>query len=257
MYEASATWTLTGSDGTVVTMNGGNVLAVEEVTGFDSPNMRENIEDLPEQDGAIAGDYFLGSRPITFSGRVIGSTATVRNAQVVSLQRAVRGLRGDCVIKSTASGLPAMQANARLQNLRVTGGFVKQFQLGMVCADPRIYSQALNTQSRSGTGTVSCTNAGNFDARPVIRVTAMNTPTITNTTTGLALTLSYNITAGHYVDIDMAARTAIDDTAVSHYNSITFPTNWWTLAPGANTITLSGTTNTGAALSVSWRDTWL
>src|SRR3954470_7969212 len=147
MYETGAQWTSTSPDGaTTVTFNdGASGLYLESVTGFDSPDVRQNIDVLPEADGSVAGNFFFGSRPVTLNGKVIAPTAASRNNVVVNLQRAVRGLRGDVTLKSQPQGLPAMQATARLNNMRVSGGYVKDFQIALICPDPRMYSQTLNT----------------------------------------------------------------------------------------------------------------
>lgn len=261
MYETGAVWTLTGSDGTSASFNSGGALYLEEVTGFDSPNVRENVEDLPEWDGAAAGDFYFGSRPVTLSGRIVSSTATARNAAVVSLQRACRGLRASCTIVSQPQGLPNMQIAARVQNLRVTGGFVKQFQIGLICPNPLIVSVTENTTSRTNVGSITPSNAGNFSSFPRIRITGpITNPTVTNATTGAVLSLTgTTIAAAHYIEVDMANRTALSDLGINSYKSIVFPTTTFpaSLAPGSNTLVLAGTGATGStALQVWWRDTW-
>lgn len=253
LLETGALWSLVGPDGTTIQFNAGGSLYLEEVTGFDSPTVREDVEDVPEQDGAIAGGFFFGSRQVVLTGRIVEPTVAQRNATVSSMQRALRAIHSDLVISSQSQGMPNMQAKARLQNFRLSGGFVKQFQIGLVCADPRIYSVAVNTQTRSGTGTVTCTNAGNAIAYPTIRITAMNTPSIVNLTNGGAMTLAVNQASPAWVEVDMLNRTVLTNLGISAYGSSSG--DWWGLEPGPNTVSLGGTANTGAALSVTWRDT--
>jgi hypothetical protein len=163
IYQADATFTLTAPDGTSVVLAGSSsfaqaatVFLVEEITGFDSPNVRQDIEDLPEQDGAVAGNYFFGSRPITIKGKIIASTASMRNISVVSLQRALRGMTSSSTLFVTGvPALPDMQVYCRLDNVRITGGYIKDFILSLVCPDPLMYSQALHTQTASGLIAVS------------------------------------------------------------------------------------------------------
>jgi hypothetical protein len=283
VYEHSSVWTIEGADGTTVTFNDGGPWRLEEVTGFDSPNVRQDVEDLPEADGAVAGDFFFGSRPVTMRGHIAAATAAERNSAVVGLQRALRGLRSDVTLKSQPSGLPAMQAAARLDNVRVTGGYVKEFLIALVCADPLVYSQTVETQSvlviptnfgvawpiawpatwGGGVGDttpLNVTNDGNFDTAPLLRVHgAVTEPRVSNDTTGKTLYLDGVVLAqGEYVDIDMAARTAVRSNGANVYDSVRFPGSaWWTLAPGDNSIALRGLTiGTGAELRVTYRDAW-
>ena len=291
MYDADSVWTITAADGTSVTLAGpssfptaGTVFLVEEVTGFDSPNVRQSISDLPEADGAVAGNFFFSNRPITIKGRVIASTSSARNQAVVSLQRALRGLRSDVLIQSTPSGLPAMQINARFDNVRVTGGYVKDFIISMICPSPVIYSQTLNVQSGTGsvatsgapfplvfpinfgggsgaTVTVAVTNAGNFDSLPLVKVTGpIDNPWVRNATTGDALYLdNLSLAGGEYVLIDNSARTVTKSDGSNQYGKMRFPgSDWITLPVGANSVELrSGGGASTATLEVDWRDAWV
>lgn len=284
MYETAATWTIVGPDGTTIIFNDGSSgLYLETVTGFDSPNVRQNVEDIPEFDGAIAGDAYFGSRPITLSGKVAASSAAQRNATVVNMQRALRGLRGDVTLQSQPQGLPAMQTTARLDNVRFTGGYVKDFQIALICPDPRIYSQTLNTGAASGvaatpgasfslafpinfgggsgaTVTVNVTNDGNFTTFPVITVhgPAVN-PQIRNGNTGESLFLDgLTLATGDYVVLDFSARTVTDGTGANRYSKVRFPGSiWFTLDPGSSAIQLF-TSGASAAteLDIAWRDAW-
>lgn len=285
MLEHSAQWTIVGDDGTTVQFNdGASGWLLEEVTGFDSPDVRQNLEELPEEDGAVAGDFFFGARPVTFRGRIAAPTAAQRNASALTLMRALRGLRGDVTVKSQASGLAAMQAKARLQNFRLAGGYVKTFLIGLVCPDPRFYSQAENSQAGSGGGLgipgavfpwafpvnfgggsgaalqVTVTNAGNFDSPPVIRVAGPCTnPQVELDAPDESLYVDNLILlAGEWIDIDMNARTVKKNDGSSFYDRVRFPGSvWWRLRPGSNTVKLwaSGTDAT-TALTVTWRDAW-
>ena len=92
----------------------------------------------------------------------------------------------------------------------------------------------------AGSGVVS--NAGNAAVYPVIRVHgAVTDPVITNTTLGRTVSFTgLTIGAGHYIDIDMLNETITDDLGVNDYSYILLDDFWW-LAEGNNTITISGT----------------
>lgn len=256
---------------------------LEAATGFDSPNVRQNINDLPEYDGAVAGDAYFSSRPITLSGKIAASSAAQRNNTVVKMQQALRGLRGDVTIKSQPQGLPAMQVTARLDNFRFSGGFVKDFQIALTCPDPRIYSQTVNTTSvfaipsvagasfpwifpvswGGGSGAAATTNvvnAGNFSTPPTIRLWGpMQDPQITNAATLESVFLDgLTLNSGDYVDLDFNKRTAVKNDGTNLYSSVRFPgSSWFLLVPGTNPIQLfaAGTTSL-SEVSVTYRDAW-
>jgi hypothetical protein len=285
MYEYSQVWTLVGPDGTTVIFNDGSSgLWLEDVTGWDSPTIRTNVEDLPESDGAVASDAWLGQRPWTMKGKVAASSAAGRNAAVVSMQQALRALRGDLVAKSQPCGLPAMQASARIADFKLSGGYVKDFIISLISPDPRAYSQALNTQQATGiasipgaafnwafdvnfgggsgaTVNINASNAGNIEAPAVFRVWGPITGIqVKNGTSGDSIYVD-NVTliAGEYIDIDTGARTVTKNDGTNLYNRVRFPGSvWWRMKPGSNSIQLWATSGTTSQteLDAIWRDAW-
>lgn len=286
MLEYGAQWTLVGPDGTTLDFNPSpsNGIYLEEISGFDMPSVRSNVEALPEADGAVAGNAYFGARSVTFSGLIANVNAAERNQLVVNLQRVARALRGDVLLKSTASGLPAMQAAARLeQPLRITGqGMAKRFLLSLVCPDPRLYSQAEHTGTASGavqagaafpwafpvdfgddTGStiaVSVTNAGNFATPPVLVVTgpAGADFEIEGGNDQSIYVDDIALSAGESVTINVAARTAVKSDGTNVYAYVRFPgSTWWLLEPGSTSVRLWANGTSGAtSLDVIHRDAW-
>lgn len=101
-------------------------------------------------------------------------------------------------------------------------------------------------------GFIFATNQGSITAWPVLTITGpVDTPTISNVTTGLSFVINANIGAGSSVVID--ARTGLVDPAL--YRLVGRP---WGLAEGSNTIRWrdsTGTFHPDAELCVSWRHT--
>jgi hypothetical protein len=297
MFEHGAFWRLYSYNAAGVfqaDFNGGDPVSpffLEEITGFDSPNVRQSVEDIPEYDGAVAGNFYYGSRPVTMSGRIVAASATERNQAVANLQRVLRGLRphlggdGFIHIQMFPTGMPWMYAKAKIQNLRITGGYVKNFQISMICPDPRIYSQEQHSDSSSatagavfgapwplawpvvwggGTGAsaiVNVENVGNIGTPPTLRVYGIiDNPEIRNETTGQSIFIdNVSLAAGEYIDIDVATRTAVSSVSGNIYSRVRFPgTTWWLLEPGVNDIQLRGvSTGAGVQVTVYWRDAWV
>lgn len=273
-------WTLQGPDGTTAVFNDPTspnyVGAITDVSGFDSPEVRENAGNLVQLDGGVHGDFFYGRRPITMSGTIYNvADVADRNVKLELLKRSTDAMRP----QSWQTG-PAGQGNARLswtsaggspvyldlrrqQPLRVSGGWNKDFQLSMVAADPRIYSTTLRTATAGPSSTAAtCANYGNTMTYPVYTITSpVYLPQITNTSTGSEIRVNIDlITAGHTLVIDSFKRTAIYDGATNVYGAIDFLATNWDGLPGASVslVAFSATASgAGAGLTITWRDAYL
>lgn len=154
--EISVKYTLTGPDGTVVVFNDTSdpnyIGMLTDVTGLDSPDVRESADDLVQMDGGIHGDFWYSRRPITLTGLILNpASATDRNNKSNRLSQATNAMRGDAILTWTPTGGTLQQiAVRRQQPLRITGAWQKQFLISLVAADPRIYSDALHTSTVSG-----------------------------------------------------------------------------------------------------------
>lgn len=285
--ETGVKYTLTGPDGTVAVFNDPSdpnfVGVITEVTGLDSPDVRESSDDLVEFDGGIHGDFFYGRRPISLTGTILNpASAAQRNTRQILLTRASDAMRGDAVLKWTPSGMSEQQiAVRRQQPLRVTGGWQKQFQMQMVAEDPRIYSSALHTSTATTSASTSTagrtypkvfpipysasaplgqllvTNAGSSTTYPLVRIYGPgNNPVISNFTTGQSIRLIYGIGAGDWLTLDMLNHTVLLNDSTSRYSAVDFTNSeWFGLLPGVNDLRIAFDTYiAGSSLQVNWRD---
>jgi virginiamycin B lyase len=149
--QTGTTYTLTGPDGAIAVFNDSTdpnyVGAITEISGFESPEVRQNAENIVGMDGGIHGNFYYGPRPITLTGTIYNvASATDRNEKLDKLTSASNAMRADATLEWTPSGGEAVFMKLRrAQPLRVTGSWSKDFQISMVAADPRIYSVALQT----------------------------------------------------------------------------------------------------------------
>lgn len=87
-----------------------------EVTGLDSPDVRESAEELAQADGGTHGYFYFGRRPITLSGRLFGhATKLERNTRLDYINRASMALRGDSIL--------SWKPSSREENLLKNPGF--------------------------------------------------------------------------------------------------------------------------------------
>lgn len=286
-------FTLTGPDGTVVAFNDSddpnNVGHIKEMTGLDSPDVRENAEELTQGDGGLHGAFYYGRRPITITAVVHEhDTPTERNWMLNNLNRASNAMRSDSLLEWTPDGgIPQFVAVRRQQATRVTGGWNKEVLLALVAADPFIYSSELHTSSVSAGQTSGVTGGAGFDlsfpvdfgeaaitgqldvenqgsdiAYPLLTIHGPGTnPAIKNQTTGETLSFIYTLGAGETLTIDTRPtnRTVLLNGAVPRYRAVDFlNTVWWGLVPGINDIRLLWSSySAGASVDVEWRDAWL
>ena len=243
---------------------------VDEITGLDGADVRDNSELIVEGDGGRHFNFYHGRRPITLSGplnpNVFGAQA---NRNVTRLLRATNAMRSDAKLRWTSTGgVPVEIAVRRNAPPRISGNRVKTYLVGLIAADPRVYSQTTNTVAGSlalsgGSATggpLSITNAGSVAANPTLTVSGpISNPVFTNSTTGKSLSLTTTIAAGGSVTVDFGARTIVNQAGTSIYSSLNYTTSqWWDLSPGTNSLTVTGTwTVAGGVFSVGWKDAWL
>lgn len=151
-----------------------NLGSLTGADGLDSPEVREQGENLQEFDGGIHADrFYYGRRPVTLSGVIHGhATVSARNDKLQKLMDVTNAMRDDMTLTwQPAGGMEVSIKLRRQQPLRVEGlGPNKTFTAGMVAADHRIYSTAQVTQALSPSGSI-VTNLGSTEAFPTYVVT--------------------------------------------------------------------------------------
>jgi hypothetical protein len=267
--ELSTKYTLTGPNGVVATLNDSTdanyVGFTTEITGLDSPEVRESAQDLVESDGGAHGYFFFGRRPITMTVNVSNAASVAaRSTRIDLLRRATLAMRGDATLTWTLSTDPTMSVFVpvrRQQPFRESGGWVKEIQVALVSQYAGIFSntQVTSAVTASGTGVV-LENKGSWPAYPILRIagTSVN-PTVTNNTTGEVFTTTgLTVASGETVEFDMLNHTGVFTAGARNGQSanrfIDFATSKFpTLATGNSTFTLAG----GGNLTVIYRHTWV
>jgi hypothetical protein len=257
---------------------------IEEITGLDGPEVRESSELFVEGDGGIHSDFYYGRRPVTLSGLIDASVFGVeRNRKITRLLEAANAMRQDAVLSWTASGGLPVQIRVRRQNSpRITGGRLKNFQISLVAADPRIYGEAIQigqvaagasssagfaspllsplSSGASPVGQVIVQNLGSVGTPPIISIYGpCNNPVVKNQTTGEQLSFTYNLAATEHLDIDTQQRTILLNGTTNRYSALNFADSaWWELAPGNNDIRFSvASFASPASLVILWNHAWL
>lgn len=122
-----------------------------ESSGLDAPEMREDSNDRVESDGAIFGDFFAGKRPVVLQGTIIATSKAQRNERVGKLRAASNAKTENATLWWEDAAAGKVFVNLRRQQpLRITKGWVKEFQLAMVAADSRILGYSLSSGEKTG-----------------------------------------------------------------------------------------------------------
>jgi hypothetical protein len=269
--ETSAVYTLTGPDGSRAVLNDTTdtdyvgTFNADGITGLDDAEIRENAWDLVEADGGVHGPFWLGRRPFTLTIDVTGATAQQRNARMEKVKRATNALRADGIMSWTTpnGGGPNQQISFRRQQPRRWSnvGFLKTCFLGLVAADPRIYSTTLNTNTQlQADGFQTWTNQGDYLSPPSLKINGPGTnPSVFNGTLGIIFN-GLVLTAGQYVVVDLVQRTVVDQSGANRFGTVDFlNTAWWQLGPNNNSVKITWASgNTAASTLVgTWRDAWV
>ena len=234
------------------------------ISGLDSPEVRENADELVGDDGGVHGDFFYGRRPVVFEGMIEPRPDNVsRNLRLTRLQRVTNAMRQDMTIRWAPEGGTEQTLKVRRQvPLRITGGYMKEFQLGVVAADPRIYGAEIKEQRfLPNAHTDYIENKGTMRTPPLIAITGpATTIEVHNHTTGqyIVFNTGFALTTGQTIVLDHRAH-SVKIGSTSHYDKINFSsTDWWEIEPGRNTIALHATgTDANSAMLVQWQDAWV
>lgn len=255
----------------------------KQLSGFGFPEIRIDVKDRGNYDGAKLGNYNYGRRIMSIDGEIIGSDADDYETKRQALERAVRIGNGLSTMEIETRGGLSLQADVILNALidvpYKAGNVVRgDFRMEFVAPYPFIVGQTENTDELSvysgGGGTLPATlpfslgvggsgaevivNAGNGKAYPTFKIYgAISNPAISNDDTGESLSIAYTLsTSTDYIEVDIFNRTVLLNgvTNILQYVS----GDWLTLEAGNNTIKLTASSNSaGAKLEITWRDHYL
>lgn len=244
---------------------------IQELTGLDSPEVRESYTELTEGDGGVHGSFYYSRRPITIRVLVFGhATAVEREAKIDKARRASNAMRGDGLLQWTPAtpGAVGVQIPVRRSQgaFRETGGWNKELQISLVSDQSVIMSQTQNAtvSTASGAG-VAVENKGSYTAYPIIEITGVSVNsqvsdghggTLRMGPTGNTLTLA----SGEKIEIDTLNHSAKFTAGArvgqsgNRYIDFSNTTVWPTVRDKTNeTFTLTG----GGSMIVKWRHVWI
>jgi len=243
---------------TGVLLNGTSAVPFVDLTavsGLDSAPVREAVQSREGQHGGWVDATYQDPRTVTLEGTVYASPT--------ALDTYLDSLKAN--FAPTATDQPLYIGtditSVRMVNGRSLGFSYKKdskrrvgsadFQVQIVCRDPRIYATTVTSLAANGTLTLG----GNRDTVGTITLAGpLTNPTVTlnGTTFTFAAT---SLTAGHSIVIDLDYKTVIQDGTTNVRSAMTMNAAWPVLNAGANTY--SFTTGGGAGtVTVAARSAW-
>lgn len=203
--QTGAHYVIVGPDGWRIAFNDQGdpdfVGFLTEVTGLDSPDVRESATELVGTDGGTHGDFYFGRRPMTFTGMSAGhATASIRDLRMAKLRRATNALRGDASLTwKPAVRVENLVENPRAANVvsgtwgqtspttitRVTsaipGGLASGYQwAGNVAATSASFSLGKFGGTTVLTGGLNVQGGRTYSVRFLARLTAVASGTVSN-----------------------------------------------------------------------------
>jgi len=258
--------------------------SLQNLEGWDSPEIRAELQDREADHGAWASPVYLGSRPITLGG-------TVEAPDQASLDTALDQLYTAAALTDTT--LTVWESTPKQATVRRSGKLLAQhvtdrtatWSVMVTAADPRRYGATLQSgttalPSTTGgltfpitfpitfsattvSGQINAVNSGTLDTRPVLTITG---PVVAPTVSALypdgsvrQLIYSQDLATGDVLVIDTDAHTVVLNGVTSRRRFMTVSGGWPTLPAGgsANYQFQSGTYTATATLTATWRSAWM
>lgn len=258
----------------IIGNNGFTCTDIAQPSGFEFPETRPIIEDIPAREGAIYISSMFGRRNLSWQGLIREPDIQEKRRALI---RACRVGQLKTIQFETCDGIP-VQADIEVIRLLMPYRLNRSIYLiQAVAPDYRFFSQTLVTahtfitESTGGTPVPAAVpapigggssidffvvNEGNIEASPVFTIRGPGTNfVVQNTTTGQQFTVNLTLLTNETVVIDTMRRTAFQGNQ-NVFGS--FSGSWMTLIPGENRIKFnaSGGTTANTRLTISFRSAW-
>ncbi|MGW5582786.1 phage distal tail protein [Streptomyces sp. NPDC003857] len=257
---------------------------LQTIEGWDSPEVRAELQDRESDHGSWFSPVYFGSRPVTLTG-------TVEALGRTTLQNAMDQLYAAASLTDTT--LTVWDRNPTQATVRRSGKVLTQhasnriatWSVLVTAADPRRYGVNLQTgtvglpTSTGGltppltppltstavtvSGEITAANQGTFETRPVFTITGPVTgpQIITQMPDGTIRFLIYtdSLLDGDQLVIDTDAKTCILNGSASRRRYLTVPSGWPVIPAGSETSIQfrAQSYNASALLTATWRSAWM
>jgi hypothetical protein len=256
----------------------GTAWMLNQVVGADGPATSGQVVQQAGDHGGWATPQFYAPRTLTLTVTASAPSQALRDVARAAMQQAVPV--SDLALLRLDEPIPKQMMVRRSGPLTETYPVLTdvEFTVGLVAPDPRKYSTVLHQLTANqgpgpaglappftppftlpagaGPMSVSVTNAGSFETRPLVTITGpMSAPGVVNQTTGQTVTFpTITLGASDVLAMDFLNKQA---TLNGAYRPADISSAWWLLPPGTTGVQVTGTGSAGASMQVQWRDAWI
>lgn len=250
---------------------------IKSIDGLDDPDLRDQREDNPGDDGETAYPSFYSGRPMSLQGTIQAYTLQKMRDMIMALEQAFNNIRVEKPLYIHGPTLAQTvyidcRKNARLtiQETQQDYRFFRDFLIPLRASNFRILSLERPSQSVAGLNAgaavvMTVTNLGSYPAQTLVQLTGgMTGPRITNLTNDSMIKFEPTLVMGaadtRIISSIQNDKYVRDAAGVNKYNDITIDSGWLTLEPGDNQIEFYASAISGSApqrtLTFTWRHTW-
>lgn len=258
--------------------------SLQSLEGWDSAEVRAEMQQREGDHGAWAAPVYFGERPLTLAGVITAPDRRVLDDAMERLRVAAGMGDTTLVVQESTPKQTTVRRSGKLL-AQYLSDRIASYSVLVTAADPRRYSTVLQTGSTglpvtSGgltlpytlpytisattvAGQVVAFNEGTFETRPVLTITGpVSQPqVIVQMPDGSPRFLNYaeDLTAGDFLVIDVGRRSVTLNGVVSRRRFLTTPTGWPVIPAGA-TVSFqfrAAAYNPTALLTASWRSAWM
>lgn len=252
--------------------------------GWDSPEVRSTLTDRESDHGSWYAPVYLGSRPVTLTGVI---TAPDGPSLDVAIEQLIATVSFTDTVLSVNESIPkrAVVHRSGKPIIQRQTDRVATYSILVTAADPRRYDVNLQTQSTalnsssgglafpitfpvtfsasSVAGSITATNSGSMETRPVFTITGPATAPqiITLYPDGTTKALSYSSLSG---GLGVGEQLAIDTDAHTVLSGAASRRRWisgdWPTIPAFTTVQFQfrdSPYNAATLLTASWRSAWM
>jgi hypothetical protein len=252
-------------------MGRGTPYLIERVTGlFDTPDPKGEDFDRNDTHGDFPAPLLLNARYIEMEGRILGLPGINVEQVRKNLENALLPVDAHASFLFRRPVNEAWFYNVRTWKRNIPSDYALargagKFNVMFKANDPRRYGveERVTTLTRTGTGTGvtnhNVINGGNWPSIPQLEINGPATnPRIKHNGQDRTIRVDIAIPDGSTLVIDIENR-VVTLNGVVRDDAVRTDNQWWSLAPGANSITY--TRNSGAAsastLVIRRRDVWM
>ena len=250
---------------------------IKTIDGLDDPDMRDQREDNPGDDGETAYPSYYSGRPMSLQGTIQAYTLKKMRDMIMALEQAFSNIRVEKPLyiygpTTEQSVFIDCRKNARLtiQETQNDYRFFRDFLIPLRASNFRLLSLerpsvGVDGLNAGAAAVMTVTNNGSYPAQTLVRLTGgMTGPRITNLRNDTMIRFEPAVVLGaadvreiSSIQNDKYVR---DSAGVNKYNDLALDSGWLTLEPGDNQIEFYASAISGSApqrtLTFTWRHTW-